>query len=55
VHVDGQRRPFSIDLATRRGDAGSGAGATTIEPLTWRENLTLAGSGAPRVACSTPR
>jgi len=42
VHVDGQRRPFSIDLATGAVTLGSGAGATTIEPLTWREKLTLA-------------
>lgn len=45
VHVDGQRRPFSIDLATGAVTLGSGAGATTIEPLTWREKLTLARFG----------
>jgi hypothetical protein len=45
VHVDGQRRPFSIDLATGAVTLGSGVGATTIEPLTWREKLTLARFG----------
>jgi hypothetical protein len=45
VDVDGQRRPFSIDLTTGAVTLGSGAGAVTIEPLTWREKLTLARFG----------
>src|SRR6476661_6612344 len=42
VEVDGQRWPFEIELATGAAHLRLGAGIAVVQPLSWREKLTLA-------------
>jgi len=42
VDVDGQRWPFEIELATGEAHLHLDTGSATVQPLTWREKITLA-------------